>query len=57
MLLFMEFIQQYPSWWAHIEWISYFMAYSSTAINPLIYAGLSENYKMGKFIVINKVNS
>ncbi len=47
------FAQKFPGlldWpaWSHLEWICYFMAYSSTAINPFVYACFSENYKYGK---------
>ncbi|CAF0919313.1 unnamed protein product [Brachionus calyciflorus] len=47
MLLLMEYTHEFPAWWNDLEWISYFLAYSNTVINPLIYAGLSENYKIG----------
>ena len=47
MLLFMEYTDKFPGWWSEIEWISYFMAYANTAVNPYIYAGMSENYKVG----------
>ena len=47
MLLFMEYTDKFPTWWPEIEWISYFMAYFNTAINPYIYAWMSENYKHG----------
>ena len=48
MLLFMEFTNNtFPEWWSDFEWISYFMAYANTAINPYIYAGMSENYQLG----------
>jgi hypothetical protein len=35
------------SYWSNLEWISYFLAFSNTVINPIIYAGLNENYKKG----------
>ena len=47
MLLFVEYSAETPAWWPHVEWIAYMMAYTSTAINPFIYAGMSENYKLG----------
>ena len=47
MLLYMEHTDSFPSWWPELEWLAYFMAYANTALNPYIYAGMSENYKSG----------
>ena len=47
MLLYMEYTNTFPSWWLELEWLAYFMAYANTALNPYIYAGISENYKNG----------
>ena len=47
MLLYMEYASVFPSWWRHVEWLAYFLAYANTAINPYIYAGMSDNYKHG----------
>lgn len=47
MLLFMEYTPEFPKLWTDLEWLSYFMAYSNTAINPVIYAGLNENFQLG----------
>ena len=46
MLLFVEYSAGPPAWWPRVEWIAYMLAYASTAINPFIYVGMSENYQL-----------
>ena len=46
MLLYIEYSDMFPWWWPQTEWLVYFVAYSNTAINPFIYAVMSENYKL-----------
>ena len=47
MLLCMEYSERLPAWLPHVEWLVYFVAYANTAINPFIYAVMSENYQHG----------
>lgn len=42
------FFLQLDDWYYKFEFAAYTMAYSNSALNPLIYAGFNENFKQGK---------
>ena len=42
---------QLPSWYPTLQFAATFLAHSNSAINPVIYAGLNENFKRGGWTI------
>ena len=42
---------QLPSWYPTLQFAATFLAHSNSAINPVIYAGLNENFKRGEWTI------
>ena len=40
---------QMEDWWYILKFVSYTLAFSNSALNPIIYAGFNENFRSGKF--------
>ena len=45
---FRFFIFQLGDWYYNLQFAARFMAYSNSALNPLIYTGFNENFRRGK---------
>ncbi|KAH3716963.1 QRFP-like peptide receptor [Dreissena polymorpha] len=39
--------EQLPHWYSILEFVSYTLAFANSALNPLIYAGYNENFRIG----------
>ena len=42
-----ENVDEVPAWFANAQWIAYMLAYSNSAIMPLVYISMSESYQRG----------
>ena len=42
-----------PSWFNWVYFLVYLLAYSNSAINPIIYTGLNKLYTKGNFFILH----
>ena len=49
---------QFEDWYFVLEFLAYTLAFSNSALNPIIYAGFNENFRSGNvFICLLSINT